>query len=205
MKLIKAGTSKLNASGLIARAEFVEGKMTGNPNFSTPNPAIADVTAAREALVLAVAQATSRATADIAVRNEFSAVLRTLLVNLARYVNNVAGGDVDKAVSSGFELAATPEPSTHLAAPQKLNARVSAFEGCVDLSWKPVDDARMYHVYVCDGDIEDPSKWKMVTVSSRTRTRVSGLLPGKFYSFRVTALGRIGEGPASDIVSGRAA
>jgi hypothetical protein len=63
----------------------------------------------------------------------------------------------------------------------------------------------MYHVYVCDGDIEDPSKWKMVTVSSRTRTRVSGLLPGKFYSFRVTALGRIGEGPASDIVSGRAA
>lgn len=205
MKLIKAGTSKLNASGLIAKAEYVEGKMTGNANFPTPNPAIADVKAAREALVTAVAQATSRATADIAVRNEFSAVLRTLLVNLARYVNNVAGGDVDKAVSSGFELAAKPEPSTHLDAPKKLDVRVSAFVGCVDLAWKPVEDARMYQVYMNDGDPQDPSMWKMVLVSSRTRARVAGLVPGKFYSFRVTALGRIGEGPASDIVSGRAA
>lgn len=78
-------------------------------------------------------------------------------------------------------------------------------QGCEDLLWKPVEDARMYQVYMNEGDPEDPSKWKMVTVSSRTRNRVSGLLPGKFYSFRVTALGRIGEGPASDIVSGLAA
>lgn len=54
MKLIKAGTSGLNAEQLIALSEYVEGKMTGNPNFTTPNPAIADVTAARELLVTAV-------------------------------------------------------------------------------------------------------------------------------------------------------
>lgn len=205
MKLIKTGVSGYNASALIAKAEYVEGKMTGNAHFTTPNPSIASITAAREALVQAVAQAKSRAMADIAVRNDLAGELRVLLVNLARYVNNVALGDVEVALSSGFELAQRPEPSTHLSAPTNLDVRVSDFEGSVDLSWKGVDDARMYQVYINDVDPSDPAKWSMVAVSSRTRTRITDLVPGKFYSFRVTALGRIGEGPASDVVSGRAA
>jgi len=205
MKLIKAGTTGLNAEGLIAKSEYVEGKMTANANFTTPNPTIIAVTAARTALVMAVAKAESRATADIAVRNELAAELRVLLVNLARYVNNVASGDVDKAVSSGFDLAKRPEPSTTLAPPSKLEARASDFEGCMDLSWKGVEDARMYQVYMNAVDPSDITKWALVTVCSRTKARISDLVPGKFYSFRVTALGRIGEGPASDVVSGRAA
>lgn len=205
MKLIKAGTSGLNAKALIAKSQYVEGMMTSNANFPTPNPTIASLTAARVALVAAVAQAESRAIADIAVRNQLAVDLRILLVNLARYVNNVSAGDVDKAVSSGFDPAKKPEPSTHLDPPAKLEARVSAFEGCVDLGWKRVEDARMYQVYMNAGDPSDAKLWEMVAVSSRTRTRITDLVPGKFYSFRVTALGRIGEGPASDVVSGRAA
>ena len=205
MRLIKAGTTGLNAKGLIAKAEYVESKMAGNAAFANPNPAIASVTAAREALVLAVAKAESRATADIAVRNELAAALRVLLVNLARYVNNVAEGDVDMALSSGFELAQVPEPSTSLQAPSKLDVRAGSFEGSVELLWKAVEDARMYQVYINEVDPSDPSKWTLVTVSSRAKARVINLVPGKFYSFRVTALGRIGEGPASDVVSGRAA
>ena len=205
MRLIKAGTTGLNAKGLIAKAEYVEGKMAGNLAFTTPNPSIASVTAAREALVLGVAKAESRATADIVVRNELASALRVLLVNLARYVNNVAEGDVDMAVSSGFDLAQVPEPSTSLEAPSKLEVRAGSYEGSVELLWKVVEDARMYQVYINEADPSDPSKWTLATVCSRAKTSVTKLVPGKFYSFRVTALGRIGEGPASDVVSGRAA
>ena len=205
MKLIKAGTSGLNAKGLVAKSEFVEGEMTGNVNFTTPNPTIVSLTAARVALVAAIAQSESRAIADIVVRNELALELRTLLVNLARYVNNVAAGDVDKAVTSGFEPAKRPEPSTHLDAPGKLEALHSAFEGCVDLRWKRVPDARMYQVYMVAGDATDQTQWTVVAVCSRTSTRIKGLTPGADYSFRVTALGRIGEGPASGVVSKHAA
>lgn len=205
MKTIKADCSKLNAAALIAKSIYVEGMMTGNAHFATPNPAIADVTAARVALETAAANAKSRAMADIALRNAKAAVLRELLVNLARYVNNVCQGDVEKALTSGFELSKRPEPSTHLSAPADLDVRVSDFEGSVDLKWKLVEDARMYQVYINEGDPADPTKWTMVAVSSKTRARITDLVPGKFYSFRVTALGRIGEGPASDVVSGRAA
>ena len=205
MEKVKAGITGLNAEALIAKSEYVEGKMTGNANFPTPNPAIATVTAAREELVQAVAAAKSRAIADIALRNEKSRVLHDLLINLVRYVNNVASGNVEVALSSGFELAKRPEPSTSLGKPEKLDVRVSDFEGCVELSWKVVEDARMYQVYICETDPSDPKAWQMIAVSSRTRTRITALVPGKFYSFRVAALGRIGEGPASDVVSGRAA
>ena len=204
MKLIKAGTSGLNANGLIAKSEHVEQMMTGNPAFTTPNPTIASLTAARVALVAAVAQAEGRAPADIAVRNEKAAVLRTLIVNMARYVNNVSAGDLDKAVSSGFELAKTPEPSTSLTAPTKVTAMASDYEGSVDLGWKRVEHARMYEVQLADAISAEP-KWQTVLVSSKVRVRVSGLEPGKLYAFRVVALGRIGQGPASEVVQRRAA
>lgn len=38
MKLIKAGTSALSAEALIGKAEYVEGKMTANASFPTPQP-----------------------------------------------------------------------------------------------------------------------------------------------------------------------
>jgi hypothetical protein len=205
MKLIKAGTSALNAEALVGKAEYVEGMMTGNANFPTPNPSIADLTTVREALVKAIAKAESRAMADIALRNEVASILRTLMVNLARYVNNVAQGDLNVALSSGFELAKKPEPSTSLGVPLKLEVRLSDFEGALNVSWKGVEDARMYQVYMNETDPSDANAWTVVAVSSRTRVRITDLQPGKFYSFRVTALGRIGEGPASDVSGRRAA
>lgn len=204
MKLIKAGTSGLNAGGLIAKSEHVEEMMTGNAAFTTPNPTVASLTAARTALVAAVADAEGRAPADIAVRNEKAKALRILIVNMARYVNNVSAGDVDKAVSSGFELAKTPEPATTLTAPVELTATASEYEGCVDLRWKPVAHARMYEVQLQDAT--DPAaKWQVALVSSRARTRIAGLESGKLYAFRVVAMGRIGQGPASQVVERRAA
>jgi hypothetical protein len=205
MKLIKAGTSALNAEALVGKAEYVEGMMTGNANFPTPNPSIADLTAVREALVKAIAKAESRAMADIAMRNEVATILRSQLVNLARYVNNVAQGDLNVALSSGFELAKKPEPSTSLGVPLKLEVRLSDFEGALNVSWKGVEDARMYQVYMNETDPSDANAWTVVAVSSRTRVRITDLQPGKFYSFRVTALGRIGEGPASEVSGRRAA
>ncbi len=204
MKLIKAGTSGLSAQGLIAKAGHVEEQMTGNPAFATPNPTIAELTAARVALVEAVAQAEDRAPASIAVRNERAVVLRTFITNMARYVNNVCEGDVEKALSSGFELAKKPEPSTRLAAPAGVKATAGAYEGSVDLAWERVAHARMYEVQQASA-ISDNATWTPVLVSSKARVRISGLEPGKVYAFRVVALGRIGQGPASEAVQRRAA
>ncbi|MBK8615491.1 MAG: fibronectin type III domain-containing protein [Flavobacteriales bacterium] len=205
MKLIKAGLSTLKAAQVVNKSEYVESKMTGNANFPTPSPTLVELTAARTNLVAALSAAESGAHADIAKKNQSVKNLRDLLTKMARYVNSVAGGDVNKAVSSGFELARTPEPTEKLEAPVELSARMSSYLGRIDLRWDSVRGARMYQVYMCDGDVADGGKWTMVGVSSRTKFEVTDLEANKFFSFRVAALGRIGEGPASEIVTAKAA
>lgn len=63
----------------------------------------------------------------------------------------------------------------------------------------------MCQAYMNAGDPTDAAKWTMVLVGSRAKARITNLVPGQYYSYRVTALGRIGEGPASAVVGCRAA
>ena len=205
MKLIKAGLKRLTPPDVVAKSEYVEGRMTGNASFPTPSPKVADVTAARTVLVAALAAAESGAHADIAMKNEAVRNLRDLLTKLARYVNSVAGGDVDKAVSSGFELAKRPEPIEKLDAPLELNAHMSSYAGQIDLRWDSVRGARMYQVYICAGDPAIAANWSVVGISSKAKHTVTDLEANKFFNFRVAALGRVGEGPASEVVTAKAA
>lgn len=205
MKLVKAGTGNLSPAGLVGKADHVVARMTGNVNFTTPNPALATVTTSRDALVLAIANAENRGRAEIDIRDAAAQNLRSLIAALVLYVNVVAAGDVDKAVSSGFELAKTPQPAPELSAPQDVQVSGKNLEGILNLSWEPVEGARMYNVYVNVTDPSNPDKWTLIAVSSTARKTIKGLTPGAFCSFRVTALGTSGEGPASEIVSRRAA
>ncbi|MBK9539313.1 MAG: fibronectin type III domain-containing protein [Flavobacteriales bacterium] len=199
---MKAGLQKLKAPDLVGKSEHVEGQMAGNLNFPTPSPTVADLTAARTALVAAIAAASGGGHAAIAIKNDAAKRLHQLLTNMARYVNSVAAGDVDKAVSSGFELAKRPDPIDRLDAPTKFEGRTAAIEGQVDLRWKGVHGGRMYFVYMSR---DNGGTWEQVGMVSRGRFTVTGLTSGTLYSFRVTAVGRVGEGPLSETVVAKAA
>lgn len=205
MRIIKAGLQGLKAADLPGKSEFVEGKLTGNVNFPTPTPSLADVTAARIALTAAIKDAQGGAHAAVASKNAAAKTLKDMLVKLARYVNSVAGGDVDMAVSSGFELAKTPDPIDKLEAPSKFEAARGTIAGEVLLRWKGVRGGRLYNVYICDGDPTTTGVWTMAGMCSRGRFTVKGLVSDKAYSFRATALGIVGEGPVSETVTAKAA
>ena len=55
------------------------------------------------------------------------------------------------------------------------------------------------------GDPDTDGKWSIVGMTSKTRCTVKSLIRNKAYAVRVTALGVVGEGPASEIVSAEAA
>ena len=205
MRIVKAGLQGLKKADLVGKSEHVEDKMTGNVNFPTPSPNLAEVAAARTALSAALVEAQGRATAAIATKNAAAKTLSTLLVKLARYVNSVAAGDVEKAVSSGFDLAKNPDPIDRLEAPSKFEAARGTIAGEVDLRWKGVRGGRLYEVYICDGDPTSTGVWTSVGMTSKARFTVKGLIRNKAYSFRVTALGTVGEGPVSEMVTAEAA
>ncbi len=60
-------------------------------------------------------------------------------------------------------------------------------------------------MYICDGDPTTDGKWSIVGMTSKARLTVKSLIRNKAYAFRVAALGVVGEGPVSEIVSAEAA
>ncbi|MBL0129274.1 MAG: fibronectin type III domain-containing protein [Flavobacteriales bacterium] len=203
MRLIKADLHDLNATQLADRGEWVVSKMDGNLNFPTPVPALPTVTTALAKLKTAIILAESRALEAIDARDLAAADVRILLTQLCEYVNFTSGTDLGVAITSGFEPVRKPEPIT-LGVPVKVMATVSEYAECVDLDWQRVPGATMYHVYMGEGDPATIT-WNFVGASTRRNRRVAGLVSGKLYSFRIAAVGAAGEGPASEIVSSRAA
>lgn len=204
MKLVKADLHDLNATEMVAKGGHVVEQMTGNANFTTPVPALAAVTTAIDALSVASAEAEGGAHAAIDARDLALVTLRDLLTALCAYVNFTSGTDLAKAITSGFEPVRTPSP-IELEAPVNVRAMYAeGFAGCVELKWRRVAGANIYHVFVGEGDPAN-AKWTLAGASTRARLRVSELEPGKVFSFYVVALGAAGVGPASEIVSNRAA
>ena len=143
MQIVKAGLKDAKPADLVGKSEHIEADMTGNVNFPTPSPKVTDLTAARTALVAAIAAAEGGAHAAIATKNAAAKTLAQLLTKMARYVNSVAASDVQKAGSSGFALAKRPDPIDHLDAPPKFEGPTAAIAGQVDRRWKGVFGARL--------------------------------------------------------------
>ncbi|QQR87833.1 MAG: fibronectin type III domain-containing protein [Flavobacteriales bacterium] len=200
--LVKAGATRMKPDELVSKTDYVVGKMTGNLAFANPSPTLAAMTDASTALSDANKAANSRASEAIATRNTAARTLRAMLSDLARYVNSVAEGDSAIALSSGFDAVTPPAPIV-LVAPADLRARMSAYAGAIDLSWAGVRGAHMYKVQMSSTP-DAPASWQTVGTATRRRFTKTDLPANVLYSFRVIALGALGEGPDSEIASAKA-
>jgi uncharacterized protein YaiE (UPF0345 family) len=202
--LIKADVHGLSPDQLVGKAGHILDMMTGNASFPAPDPALVKVTDAQRTLLQAIEDAKSFSRASIAAKKVAAEALRVLLADLATYVNLVAGDDVNVALSSGFEQVKTPTPH-YVEAPENLTARTGSAFASIDLRWKLVDGARMYFVYMTEGDVTDASVWKMVASTTRSRHTVGGLASSSYYSFRVTAQGARNVSVPSPVSNAKAA
>lgn len=199
MSQIKKGLARLNATALVARALFIEQRMTGNAAFPDPIPSLADVAAAREALSAAITDAVDGGRTARAIRNARRADLKLLLDQLAGHVASRAEGNELAILSSGFEVRRRNAPIPELFAPVDLRAAMSMHPGRVDLLWNPVRGAVTYHVQVNRSGPEDANAWDLVAVSTKARASVNGLASAKHAWFRVAAIGTAGLSPWSDV------
>lgn len=192
-----AGVRKLNATGLVAKALFVETKMTGNANFTTPVPPIATITTARGALETAIVVAMDGGKTAHLDKRMKEAALILLLIEEAGYVTSVSGGDEAKIISSGFDVRKVPTPIGVLDAPGDLRASLTEFPGQARLRWNSVYGGYTYIVYRKPDGAED-SEFVAVATVTRANYLDEGLATGKFYWYKVVAIGAAGPSPASD-------
>ncbi|MEZ5386189.1 MAG: fibronectin type III domain-containing protein [Prosthecobacter sp.] len=173
--------------------------MTGNANFPTPMPALADITtqhtafkdalAAQKAAKIALTQATA---AKDAARD----AVETLVTHLANYVEIASSGEEAKILSAGMQVRTPAAPVGAVAAPGDLAASAGDNEGEVELTCDPVAGASSYE-WQCRQH-QDGTEWQAVKMSTNSRITVTDLTPGALYAFRVRALGAAGPGPWSD-------
>jgi hypothetical protein len=200
MGKIKLNLRNMDVSEKLQFARQIVTAMTGNATFPTPDPALATVTSASDALETAYNAANvakQDATAKSSTQDDSESALDTVLMKLANYVENASDSDETKILSAGMSVRAKPTPIGAIAMPSSLTATAGDKEGEIDLSWDRVTGAKSYVVDMCPEPIT-PANWKQVTISTKSGYTVTGLTSGMKYWFRVCGIGSAGQGPWSD-------
>lgn len=190
--------------------------MTGNSNFSMPNPPLATVTTAIDNLDDAAAAAVSGGKNKTNAMNSKEDVLDNLLSQLGNYVESTAsaaaatGGDAKTIITSaGMDYARPKNKAPLPLAPDGVKA-VSTAEGQIDLNWKGVKYSRAYVVEISsDVAAITPTSgttpvttrvfisWVITDVCTKSKCTITGLISGTKYAFRVYAVGTAGKGAVS--------
>lgn len=201
MPKVKLNFRNLSVPEKIARSQQVVAALTGNSNFPTPHPTLAEVTtaaneleAAANAAQAARLEARRRTAAQVNKEDD----LDRLITQLGAYVESVAGGDEAKIMSAGLETRSDrTTDSTAPAAPETLTATTGNHEGEIELSWDAVRGARSY-VVERTTDPQAATAWTQAGVAPRSSVIVEGLESGKRYYFRVAAVTLNGQSPWSN-------
>ncbi|MET0650496.1 MAG: fibronectin type III domain-containing protein [Pyrinomonadaceae bacterium] len=191
MGRIKLNLRNLSIPEKIARAQQIVAALTGNPNFTSPHPPLAQVTAAigeLETAANAAHAARQEAKVRTAAQNTKEEALDRILMQLVSHVESVAGSDQEVIMSAGLDVRSTSAPaSSSPSAPPSLTATAGDHDGEIDLSWDTVRGARSY-VIERSPDPPTDNSWAHAAVSTRSSATIQGLTSGTRYWFRVAAL-----------------
>jgi hypothetical protein len=190
MAKVKLGLDRLTREEKIALTITVKTAMTGNANFTTPNPPLAtlgtDITAAQTKLAAynsLVAQ-TQAALADL---DATIATMCTHLTQEGAYVENASGGDPVKIETAGMSVRATAAP---VGVSQVLNLVVTAGddEGTLDAAWDADRGANSYEIHT-SVDPVTPSSWAFKMIASKSSATLNGMTSGAKMWVRVRSIG----------------
>jgi len=180
----------------IARSQQIVTALTGNSNFMTPQPPLAQITAAindLETAYNAAQAARQEAKARTAAQNTKEEAHDRIMTQLAAYVESVAGDDQEIIMSAGLDVRAASAPASSTpSTPLGLTATVGDREGEIDLSWDTVRSARSY-VIERSADPPTETSWTHAGVSTRSQATIDGLTSGTRYWFRVSVLTTTGQ------------
>lgn len=172
--------------------------MTGNTNYTTPEPTLAAVTTGLDDLQAKMDAAAVGGKVDMDVRNTAWEASIMQLRSLATYVQLNCQNDLDILQSAGFVSTKTPAPVGPLPAPENLRSSYTGTSGEVILRINRVLGVTAGYTYQQADSPAGP--FATIGVSNKTRFTATGLTPAKTYWFQACANGAAGpSGPCSAI------
>jgi len=195
MARIRLNLRNLSVTEKIAKGRQIVTAMTNNTSFANPSPPLPEVTATLDDLEKAFASvqaARSEVATKMVTQDNAATRLDQTLTQLAGYVESVAGKDDTLITSAGMETKASRSAPTVPAAPQGLSATTGEHEGEINLTWKPIANARSY-VIEFSLDPATGSSWTHAGIATAANKTILNLTSGKRYWFRVAAVGAVGQ------------
>lgn len=191
------GIGELSASNLVAKAQSIHDAVVGNPAFPSPLPTPPDLQKVIDDLAAANAAVDlNRGRKEYRDRKVARSAVLDGLKQWAGYVQMQSGGDPVLIESSGFDVVRKGAPVGELPPPRNLGSRFTNMQGRAALVWERENGADMHHVYMSTSN--DPFKWELIGVTTKSRFNVDSLEPGKIYWFAVSAIGAAGESSKSE-------
>jgi hypothetical protein len=199
--VVKAAIGFLTTHGddqLVGDGQAVINGLTNNPNFATPVPALATVSAALAAFTTAVAEAVNGGKEQTVAKKARRAELAALMRQLASYVTVTSNGDMEKLLSSGFPYQKPVRtPVGILPAPAAPSLKFGGRSGQLDASVSPMYGAGSYNWRVALASA--PGTFVQTTQTIAGRCTFNGLTPGQIYSVQANAVGSAGPSDWSDV------
>ena len=190
---VKMGLTTKTTNQLIPYIQNHIEMMTGNPNFTTPQPPAADFLTlfnAYQEAALAAINAESAWKDAVAARDQLRTDITAAMTVRGAYVQEASNGNRQVILSSGLGAKNPPTPVTSLAAPTNLRIDLNGEAGLMKIRWDVVPNAKTYALQ-CSRDVT-PRVWE--PLDSGTKTLVTKTLEvGVTYVFRVAAIGKPGQ------------
>ena len=175
-------------------------KMTGNASFTTPDPALADLTAIAAKLEsdFNKREASDQTTQQLTtVLNTTEADADRLLSAEGSYVEGKSKGDETQIRSAGMDVRGAAQSAGDLTAPGNLSVTAGDHDAELDASWDRVSGAKSYLIQISPDPITATS-WTQSGASTKSSFTAADLESGKKYWLRVAALGTAVQSPWSD-------
>ncbi|SEM77358.1 hypothetical protein SAMN05216436_107141 [bacterium A37T11] len=197
---------RLNDHELSTLAGGVVLALTGNPNFPTPTPTLADFTALVDDYRVKLDVANRKgSTLDFSLKKEAKEALQIAMRKLSININLTADGNAPMLYSSGFPLGAQPQATQSPDRVLRVLVSDGRQSGQMRLDFEPVKKAREYE-YQAGTKPEGSEEivWGNILNTTTTRANVIPVTPDEIYYVRVRARNGKGIGDWSEVVSLRA-
>jgi hypothetical protein len=200
MPRIKLNFRQLSIPDKINKARQVIHAISNIPAFATPTPSLVTIVEAVDNLESAASEtqvARQNAKTRTSAQNQREDLVDKMMIQLAAYVESVAGDNEELIRSAGLDTRAAASVSGMPDVPAALSATAGDHEGEVDLSWDPVTQARSY-VIEQSPDPPTATSWAHAGIAMKSSTTIKNLNSGTRYWWRVAAVGTAGQSGWSD-------
>ncbi len=196
---------KLNLQGVdpLSKVQLVNDivtQMTGNANFTTPNPTLAALTTKSDALSAIISQISlteQQLEQHNVTQDTLVTELDALLTALMAYVESASGGEEAKILSAGMGVRGKPTPPGPMPQVTGLEAKAGDDAGVILLRHDAVKGAKVYERQRSPDPFTNAS-WVNLDASTKASSTVTDLPSATRCWFRVRAVGAKGPGPWSD-------